>query len=198
MMWTNAHNPPLLTPPFKVLQYKYLYLYWLLLRCDQTSEFLFIAPHWCARFHAIVVALFATVFHLVLQRGGQRKRWNCLWNNAFIEHSRMLCMYVCACDVCFLLFCWLRSSWWSAFLPKTFFLASLWPVVSQFVCLWNLFVPYPQKSTSVTSKCMWVCLSGTHSGGVVSWSQPILCMRSQDKSIYFGPNVIYKYKKLVP
>lgn len=130
-------------------------------------------------------------------RRGQRKRQNCLINNAFIEHSQTLCMYMCVGVMC-VFCCFVDSEPADGLLFFLDFLPSIRLVVSQFVCLWNSFIPYPQKSTSMTSKCMRVCLWGTHSGGVVSWSQPILCMRSQDKSIHFAPNVIYKYKKLAP
>ena len=41
------------------------------------------------------------------------------------------------------------------------------------LCLWNLFLPCPQESTSLTSKYTWVCLLRTNSRDVVFWSQPM-------------------------
>ena len=129
---------------------------------------------------------------------GARERGRTVFETMLSLNILECCVCTCVRVVC--VFCCFVDSDTAGGLLFFLRLSSLLPSDQWFpsLCVYGIYsFLIRKKSTSMTSKYMWVCLSGTHSGGVVSWSQPILCVRSQDKGIYFGPNVIYRYKKLV-
>lgn len=110
MMWTNPHHPPLLTLPCKVLQYtSCMFMNY---RCTAIKHLSFysLSPDLCTRFHAITVALFATVLYLVLSgKAGKWERGRTVLQTVFaLNILKCYVTHMWACVMC-VSFCFVYS-----------------------------------------------------------------------------------------